>query len=143
MLDFISSIAPDRTNPGGILAMPQFLEYFGNPSNFLQGAITASLLAGSFAGSLLTGAYLTDGIGRKKTLLLGSAVFTLGCILAAAAVNLPMLIAGRVVNGLGNGCLTMTVSKYGIGIDLCSHHSRFPCTKARFLQWSMQSVIMQ
>lgn len=90
--------------------MPQFLEYFGNPSNFLQGAITASLLAGSFAGSLLTGAFLTDGIGRKKTLLLGSAVFTLGCILAAAAVNLPMLIAGRVVNGLGNGCLTMTVS---------------------------------
>lgn len=90
--------------------MPQFLEYFDNPSNFLQGAITASLLAGSFAGSLLTGAYLTDGIGRKKTLLLGSAVFTLGCILAAASVNMPMLIAGRVVNGLGNGCLTMTVS---------------------------------
>lgn len=89
--------------------MPQFLEFFDNPSNFLQGGITASLLAGSLAGSILTGRFLVDGIGRKRTLLLGSALFTLGCAVAAGAVNLPMLIAGRVINGLGNGCLTMTV----------------------------------
>ncbi len=90
--------------------MPQFLEYFNHPSNFLQGGITSAVLAGSFVGSLFTGAYLADNLGRKKTILLGSAIFTIGCAISAASNGLAALIAGRVINGLGNGCLTMTVS---------------------------------
>lgn len=89
--------------------MPQFLTYFKNPSNFLQGGITASILAGAFAGSLLTGAFLADRLGRKRTILLGSAIFTIGCAISAASNNVEALVAGRVINGLGNGCLTMTV----------------------------------
>ncbi len=94
--------------------MPQFLNYFDHPSNFLQGGITAAVLAGSFAGSLLTGAYLADSLGRRKTILLGSAIFTIGCAISAAANGLAALIAGRVINGLGNGCLTMTVSSVSV-----------------------------
>lgn len=89
--------------------MPQFLTYFKNPSNFRQGGITASILAGAFAGSLLTGAFLADRLGRKRTILLGSAIFTIGCAISAAANNIEALVAGRVINGLGNGCLTMMV----------------------------------
>ncbi|GJN74679.1 hypothetical protein PLICBS_008770 [Purpureocillium lilacinum] len=92
--------------------MPQFLEYFNHPSNFLQGGITASILAGAFAGSLLTGAFLADRLGRRYTILLGSAVFTIGCAISCAANNVEALIAGRVINGLGNGCLTMMVTMY-------------------------------
>ena len=55
----------------GILAMPQFLSYMGYPSNFRQGGITAAILAGAFAGSLLTGAFLADKFGRRKTILVG------------------------------------------------------------------------
>jgi hypothetical protein len=47
---------------GGILAMPQFLEYFNYPSNFQQGGITSAILAGAFVGSLLTGAFLRTGL---------------------------------------------------------------------------------
>lgn len=90
--------------------MPQFLEYFNHPSNSRQGGITASIQAGAFAGSLLTGAFVADAIGRKKTILLGSAIFTLGCAVAAAANGTAALVAGRVINGLGNGCLAMMVS---------------------------------
>lgn len=89
--------------------MPQFLNYFNHPSNFRQGGITASILAGAFAGSLLTGAFLADRLGRRKTILLGSAIFTIGCAISAAANNVEALVAGRVINGLGNGCLTMMV----------------------------------
>ena len=92
--------------------MPQFLEYFNYPSNFLQGGITASIQAGAFAGSLCTGAFLADAIGRKKTILLGSAIFTVGCAIACAANGVPALVAGRVINGLGNGCLAMMVSHF-------------------------------
>lgn len=89
--------------------MPQFLSYFGYPSNFLQGGITSAILAGAFVGSLFTGAFLADQFGRKKTILFGSALFTVGCAISAAANNVEALVAGRVINGLGNGCLTMMV----------------------------------
>ncbi|KFX85869.1 hypothetical protein O988_09868, partial [Pseudogymnoascus sp. VKM F-3808] len=96
----------------GILAMPQFLEYFDHPDNFLQGGITSAILAGAFAGSLLTGAFLADRFGRKKTILFGSALFTAGCVISCAANNIQALVAGRVINGLGNGCLAMMVPLY-------------------------------
>ncbi|KAJ6104698.1 hypothetical protein N7523_011018 [Penicillium sp. IBT 18751x] len=102
----------DTGSMSGILAMPQFLEYFNHPDNFQQGGITASIQAGAFAGSLLTGAFLADRLGRKKTILLGSALFTIGCAIACAANGLPALVAGRVINGLGNGCLAMMVPLY-------------------------------
>jgi MFS family permease len=89
--------------------MPQFLTYFNHPSNFQQGGITASILAGAFVGSLLTGAFLADRLGRRRTILLGSAIFTIGIAISTAANSVAALVAGRVINGLGNGCLTMTV----------------------------------
>ncbi|KAL7953930.1 general substrate transporter [Trichoderma compactum] len=109
----------DTGSMSGILAMPQFLTYFKNPSNFRQGGITASILAGAFAGSLLTGAFLADRLGRKRTILLGSAIFTIGCAISAAANNIEALAAGRVINGLGNGCLTMTIRGRIISVFQC------------------------
>lgn len=91
--------------------MPQFLEYFDYPSNFRQGGITASILAGAFAGSILTGAFVADTLGRKRTILLGSALFTIGCAISCAANGLAALVAGRLINGMGNGCLAMMVSR--------------------------------
>lgn len=91
--------------------MPQFLEYFDYPSNFRQGGITASILAGAFAGSILTGAFVADTLGRKRTILLGSAIFTIGCAITCAANGLAALVAGRLINGMGNGCLAMMVSR--------------------------------
>ncbi|KAL1968342.1 hypothetical protein VTN77DRAFT_1871 [Rasamsonia byssochlamydoides] len=102
----------DTGSMSGILAMPQFLEYFDYPSNFRQGGITASILAGAFAGSIITGAFLADRLGRKRTILLGSAVFTIGCAVSAASNGLAALVAGRLINGLGNGCLAMMVPLY-------------------------------
>lgn len=96
-------------NSGGILAMPQFLEYFNHPSNFRQGGITSAILAGAFVGSLFTGAFLADRFGRKRTILFGSALFTVGCAVSCSANGLAALVAGRVINGLGNGCLAMMV----------------------------------
>jgi MFS family permease len=124
--------------------MPQFLTYFKHPSNFRQGGITASILAGAFAGSLLTGAFLADRLGRRKTILLGSAIFTIGCAISAAANNVEALVAGRVINGLGNGCLTMMVRR----IALCcvideANGDRLPCTKARLRRESTLMVSSQ
>lgn len=89
--------------------MPQFLEYFKYSDNFRQGGITASIQAGAFGGSLLNGAFIADRYGRKKTILFGSALFTIGCAIACASNGIACLVAGCVINGLGNCCLAMMV----------------------------------
>ena len=102
----------DTGSVSGILTMTQFLDYMGKPSNFTQGGITASIQAGAFAGSLLTGLLLADRIGRKRTILFGSLIFSIGIAISCAANGVPCLVAGRVINGLGNGCLAMMVPLY-------------------------------
>jgi EmrB/QacA subfamily drug resistance transporter len=57
---------------------------------------------------------LGDRIGRRDMLLAALAVFTLGSALCGAAQSLPMLVAARVVQGLGGGGL-MTMSQALIG----------------------------
>jgi EmrB/QacA subfamily drug resistance transporter len=55
----------------------------------------------TFAAFMLAGGTLGDMLGRKSVMLTGVAVFCAGSIVAATAVNVDVLIAGRVVMGLG------------------------------------------
>jgi len=83
--------------------------YFNHPSNSLEGGITASIQAGAFVGSLLTGLFLADALGRKRTLLCGSVLFTIGIAITAASNSVSCLIAGRIINGIANGCCAIMV----------------------------------
>ena len=73
----------------------------------------ASHLSWVVAANLLTATAMTplygkisDIYGRRKSLLLAVSLFLCGTLVSALAVNLPMLIAGRAVQGLGSGGLT-------------------------------------
>ena len=99
----------DTGSISGILTEPQFNAFFNHPSNSLQGGITASIQAGAFFGSLLTGLLLSDRLGRKRTLIAGAALFTIGIAITTAANNVACLIAGRLLNGIANGCCAMLV----------------------------------
>ncbi len=41
--------------------------------------------------------------GRKKSLIIGVIVMSIGAILQAAATNVPMMIVARLITGVGNG----------------------------------------
>ena len=71
----------------------------------------AILEVGAFISSLLVGR-IGDLIGRRKTILYGSMVFFVGGALQAFAVNMPMMMVGRIIAGLGVGALSTIVPVY-------------------------------
>ena len=65
----------------------------------LQWIVDGYMLA--FAALMLTGGTLGDILGRKKVMLAGVAIFCGGSVIAALATSSNVLIAGRIVMGVG------------------------------------------
>ncbi|HXG50225.1 MAG TPA: multidrug effflux MFS transporter [candidate division Zixibacteria bacterium] len=85
-----------------IPAMPAVKEAFGVSTGMAQ--LTLSLEMLSMACFTVAYGGLSDRFGRKRVLLCGLALFTCGAASCLAAANLPMLLAGRMLQGAGAGC---------------------------------------
>lgn len=59
-----------------------------------------------FGGLLLLSGRVADLLGRRRVLMAGAAVFLVGAVTAGAAVDETMLVAGRVVQGVGAAALS-------------------------------------
>ncbi|KAK3306208.1 general substrate transporter [Chaetomium strumarium] len=81
------------------------------PTDSTQGGITAAMPGGSLLGALLSG-YLSDKVGRKGTIQIGSVFWIIGSIIACASVNIPMLVVGRLINGFSVGICSAQVPVY-------------------------------
>ncbi|WVQ98859.1 hypothetical protein IAU59_005990 [Kwoniella sp. CBS 9459] len=73
--------------------------------------ITSILSAGTFFGAIIAGD-LADWIGRRLTVVLGCAVFIVGCVLQTASTGLGLLVAGRVISGFGVGFISAIIILY-------------------------------
>jgi fucose permease len=62
------------------------------------------------AGAVPVWGKVSDIFGRKPALLLANAIFCGGSLISAISVNVKMLIAGRVVQGIGGGGLIILVN---------------------------------
>jgi MFS family permease len=62
-----------------------YKEVFSNPGPNVQGAIVASMPAGSLIGALVV-TWLGDKIGRKRTIIIAGIIWVLGSILQCASV---------------------------------------------------------
>lgn len=60
----------------------------------------------TFGGLLLLAGRAADVIGRRRMFMLGSAVFTVGTLLAGLAANEAVLVVARVVQGAGAAALS-------------------------------------
>jgi MFS family permease len=81
------------------------------PSAGVQGGITAAMTAGSWLGALMSG-YLSDMLGRRPSIMVGCVLWIAGSIIICAAQNIPMLIIGRIINGLCVGIQSAQVPVY-------------------------------
>jgi DHA1 family inner membrane transport protein len=94
-------------------------------------ALATALLAP--AALLLTGRW-----SRKRALLASLAVFTLGNVVCALATSLPVLLAGRVLMGLG-ACFTPVAA--GIAVAIVEPQRRGQALALTFLGMSLSYVI--
>ncbi|XP_038970724.1 hexose carrier protein HEX6-like [Phoenix dactylifera] len=113
---------------GGVTSMEPFLEKFfpkvhakmrgdSRNSNYcmfdsqLLTAFTSSLyIAGLFAS--LCASWVTHGFGRRRSMLLGGASFLAGAAVGGLALNIYMLIIGRILLGIGIGFTNQSVPLY-------------------------------
>lgn len=112
----------DQGVMGGILTLDLFLNQFPiiNPGAFpegtdeytrrstYQGIAVASYNLGCFLGSVIT-IWIGNPLGRKRMIMLGTAIMVLGAILQASAFSIEHFIIGRIITGMGNGGNTSTV----------------------------------
>ncbi|EME47811.1 hypothetical protein DOTSEDRAFT_69671 [Dothistroma septosporum NZE10] len=108
----------DISSMSAIIATDPYLCYFNQgpgecvgPTANVQGGITASMAGGSWLASLFSG-FLSDAVGRKRAIMVGSVIWIVGCIIVAAAQNIPMLIVGRIINGFCVGICSAQVPVY-------------------------------
>jgi EmrB/QacA subfamily drug resistance transporter len=85
------------------VALPTLGEVFGTDLSMLQWVISAYLLAQ--AAVIPLAGWLSDRFGARRVYLISIVLFTLGSVLCGLAISGEMLIATRVLQGLGGGML--------------------------------------
>ncbi|KAL5350704.1 hypothetical protein ACLOAV_004273 [Pseudogymnoascus australis] len=121
---------------GGVLAMPYFIrqhtgmaypaDIYGpdvTSDAFLaykksfhisardQSLMTSILSCGTFFGAIAAGD-IADFIGRRPTIILGSAIFSVGAILQTASTTLAVMVVGRLIAGVGVGFISAIIILY-------------------------------
>ncbi|TAQ89296.1 hypothetical protein B7494_g2383 [Chlorociboria aeruginascens] len=101
----------DTGSIGPITVMASFSTQFGHLSSTLHGLVISLLLLAATFVALIAGG-VSDSIGRSRTIAIGGLIFTIGAGLEVGAVNLGMLIAGRLVVGAGEGMFLSALVVY-------------------------------
>ena len=83
---------------------------FGASTTMIQ-IITSWVTLGALVGALVAGV-LADKIGRRVTILLAAALFTVGALFEALAPNTTVLIIGRLIVGFGVGVASVAAPLY-------------------------------
>jgi len=81
-------------------ALPQIGSELNLQSANAPQLVVSAILLGMAVGQLIFGP-LSDRIGRKPPVYIGFAIYIGGSVLAAVSISFPMLLAGRLLQGLG------------------------------------------
>jgi MFS family permease len=98
-----------------VLVHPGFKAALHGPSAAQSGLITAIYYLGSWIGYIFIAHPVADRFGRRYAALAGMLVTCLGQALQAGASGpqpLGMVIAGRIISGMGTAMITTSVPLY-------------------------------
>ncbi|KAI9712589.1 MAG: hypothetical protein M1828_001655 [Chrysothrix sp. TS-e1954] len=113
------------------------------PTSLNQGGITAAMAAGSWLGALISG-FISDTLGRKKSIIIGCVIWVIGSIIIAASQNIGMLVVGRIINGLCQwaitwGILIMFYISYGCAYIGGQNSNNYNTASFR-VPWALQMI---
>ncbi|KAL5118774.1 hypothetical protein ACEQ8H_003277 [Pleosporales sp. CAS-2024a] len=105
---------------GGLLTVPAFLDRFPGmniiDSSSFHNAWHTGLTVGIWnlgcCVSAILAIFISDSLGRRRTLLLGITLWTVGEIIQVSSYSIAQFIAGRAIAGFGNGFTTSTAPAY-------------------------------
>ncbi len=99
--------------------------------SWIQGIIVSAAVAGAAGGSALGGA-LSDFLGRKKALMAGDVLFTVGALLMAAAPDVSVIIAGASALNTAQICVFF-------GMPFCVQYVVLLCATRLKLRYGVSS----
>lgn len=102
----------DISSMSAFLGTTQYQSYFKHPNSSLQGFITSSMSLGSFFGSLAS-SFISEPFGRRASLMICSLFWMIGAAIQSSSQNVPQLIIGRFISGLGVGFGSSVAPVYG------------------------------
>ena len=126
-------------HPPSVLTIVQndhYLNQYHHPTSDAQGAITASMPAGSFVGALIV-SQLADRIGRKNAVILSGIIWVIGAILQCASVNRGMLVVGRIIAGLSVGIASTVVPIYQAEVTAPAIRGRLVSLQQWSITWGI------
>jgi len=83
------------------------LDLNGPSKTNLLSIVTSIYDIGCFFGAIVAFT-IGERLGRKKTIIIGSTIMAVGCILQTSAFSPAQMIVARIVSGVGNGINTAT-----------------------------------
>jgi EmrB/QacA subfamily drug resistance transporter len=98
------TLATVMTNTAAIFALPRIQNALNLSDAGRSWVITAYMLA--FGGLLLLGGRLGDTLGRKRTFMIGIALFTIASVVCGVAWNEGVLVLARLLNGAAAAIIT-------------------------------------
>ncbi|KAI5921589.1 general substrate transporter [Camillea tinctor] len=95
---------------GGVVITQDYLDTHdlnGPAKTNTLSIVTSIYTIGCFLGAAVAFS-LGERLGRKKTILVGTAVMSVGGILQTSSFSIPHMIIARIITGIGNGINTAT-----------------------------------
>ncbi len=82
------------------------------PSAAETGLVTAIFYAGQFVGYGFLAGPVNNRLGRRYSGAVGVIILCIGAALQAGAINLAMMVVGRIIAGAGTGIVSCSVPLY-------------------------------
>ena len=86
---------------GGVVISDDYLKVHnleGDDKTDLSAIVTSIYAIGCTVGAIVA-FYIGEGMGRKKSIIFGTTIMTIGAILQASSFSVAQMIVGRIVSG--------------------------------------------
>ncbi|KAH8659792.1 general substrate transporter [Xylariales sp. PMI_506] len=126
----------DQGVMSGVVISEYWLEAMDNPSTIITATLVSIFDIGAVVGSLIS-AFTSEGLGRKRSLILGAVIVIIGSVLMGTCYSRAQFVVGRLVTGIGIGFITSMAPVYLSEISKATHRGWQFCAQPTTLLFGL------